>query len=91
MINFAASLTSGGPASILLTNGELVINKSLTINGPGANLLTVDAQLASRVIEITAGAFTVDIGGLRLTNGRSQRPERRRHSGSIDGPRDDPR
>ena len=71
MINFAASLTSGGPASILLTNGELVINKSLTINGPGANLLTVDAQLASRVIEITAGAFTVDIGGLRLTNGRA--------------------
>jgi hypothetical protein len=33
-----------GPATILLTNGELQITDSLTINGPGANLLTIDAS-----------------------------------------------
>lgn len=44
-IDFAPSLTSGGPATILLTHGELTIaNKALTINGPGATLLTIDAS-----------------------------------------------
>jgi hypothetical protein len=44
MINFAASLTSGGPATILLTQGELKISDELTIMGPGADLLTIDAS-----------------------------------------------
>jgi hypothetical protein len=43
-INFAPSLTASGPAKILLTHGELAITKSLTINGPGPNLLTIDAS-----------------------------------------------
>jgi hypothetical protein len=43
-INFAPALTSGGPATITLTQGELLINKSLTISGPGANVLTIDAS-----------------------------------------------
>ncbi len=43
-IEFAASLTSGGPATILITLGELAISDSLTINGPGANRLTIDAS-----------------------------------------------
>ena len=43
-ITFAASLTSGGPATINLTSlGDLAITDSLTINGPGANLLTIKA------------------------------------------------
>ena len=33
-----------GPATILLTQGELTITDSLTINGPGADLLTIDAS-----------------------------------------------
>jgi hypothetical protein len=43
-IEFAPALTAGGPATILLTQGELAITDSLTINGPGANLLTIDAS-----------------------------------------------
>lgn len=43
-IEFAAALTNGGPATINLTLGQLVISKSLTISGPGANLLTIDAS-----------------------------------------------
>ena len=42
-ITFAASLTSGGPATILLTQGELAIRDSLSISGSGASLLSVDA------------------------------------------------
>ncbi len=33
-----------GPATILLTQGELQITDSLTIKGPGAELLTIDAS-----------------------------------------------
>src|SRR5262245_41735681 len=40
-INFAPSLTSGGPATILLSNGQLAIGKNIIISGPGANLLTI--------------------------------------------------
>ena len=68
-INFAASLTAGGPATILLTHGELLINKGLTIAGPGANLLTIDASGndptptqdnfdGSRVFDIDDGSAT---------------------------------
>ncbi len=42
-IDFAPSLTASGPAKILLTQGELKITDDLTINGPGANLLTIQA------------------------------------------------
>src|SRR5262245_49322027 len=43
-IEFAASLTGGGPATLTLTHGELPIADDLTINGPGADLLTIDAS-----------------------------------------------
>ena len=33
-----------GPATILLTQGELRISDHLTIEGPGAELLTIDAS-----------------------------------------------
>jgi hypothetical protein len=83
-INFASSLTSSGPATILLTNGELLIDKSLTINGPGATRLTIDASgnkppnpspfdsAWSRVIEIDDQASAlknVSISGLTLAGG----------------------
>jgi hypothetical protein len=59
------------PATISLTSGELVIDKNLTISGPGAQLLTVTrAQNAShfRIFHITPG-HTVIIQGLTITNG----------------------
>ena len=43
-IDFHAALTSGGPATMTLTLGQLVINKPLMISGPGANLLSIDAS-----------------------------------------------
>ena len=84
-ILFAPTLTDGGPATILLTRGELQINKNLTINGPGAALLTIDASgndatpnanegNGSRVFNIddfNASLKTVAISHLRLTGGDS--------------------
>ena len=43
-IEFSPALTAGGPATILLTHGELAITDAVTINGPGADLLTIDAS-----------------------------------------------
>jgi hypothetical protein len=78
-IDFAESLTIGGPASINLTGGELLINKSLTIYGPGANLFTIHATDqtpnyydGSRIFNIDDGtdaARAVAINGLTLTGG----------------------
>jgi hypothetical protein len=55
--------------------GQLTINKSLTIDGPGANLLTIDAQHNSRVFNIDDGNGNADklaaISGLTLTGGNT--------------------
>ena len=82
-INFARSLTAGGPATILLTHGELAITDAVTINGPGADLLTIDASGndlnpravgdGSRIFSIfdydIIHAFDAQISGLTLTGG----------------------
>jgi hypothetical protein len=70
-IDFAPALTSGGPATIELTLGQLTVNKDLTINGPGAHLLTLTST--SRKFSIDDGNDeadkTVAISGLTLTGG----------------------
>ena len=43
-IDFDPALTADGPATILLTHGELKITDDLTITGPGADLLSIDAS-----------------------------------------------
>src|SRR3990172_1595105 len=68
-IDFAPSLTAGGPATTLLTQGELAITDSLTINGPGADLLTIDAQQQSRIFNITATNGDYAISGIGLHGG----------------------
>ena len=52
---------------IALTSGELEINKSLKIQGPGESQLTISGNEASRVFEIEAG--NVAISGLTIANG----------------------
>ncbi len=42
-IDFDAALFANGPATIFLAQGELKVTDDLAINGPDANLLTVDA------------------------------------------------
>ncbi len=58
------------PATITLTSGQLEVNANVTISGPGANLLTVDANHNSRVFQIDSGK-TVTISELTVTGGSS--------------------
>jgi parallel beta-helix repeat protein/predicted outer membrane repeat protein len=84
VITFAATLTSGGPATIPLTQGQLAITASMTISGPGANLLSIDATGndptptmdngdGSRVFNVSnnnaPSLIDVSISGLTLTGG----------------------
>src|ERR1043166_1399277 len=55
---------------ITLTNGELLISKSLTINGPGAASLSVSGNANSRVFFISSGVMT-SISGLTIHNGHA--------------------
>jgi hypothetical protein len=54
--------------NITLTSGELPIANSVTINGPGANQLSVSGNNASRVFEVDAG-LNVTISGLTIAQG----------------------
>ena len=56
--------------TITLTSGELTISKSLDIEGPGANNLTISGNNASRVFEIGNGA-TVTLANLTIANGKT--------------------
>ena len=67
-IDFDPSLFSGSMASITLALGELRIEKNLTLYGPGANLLTVDADGASRALFIGEDV-TVSMEGITFTGG----------------------
>jgi CSLREA domain-containing protein len=72
-IVFSPALTAGGPQKITLTDGPLQIAKSMSIIGPGANLLTIDANNASIVFNVDDGnpglTQTVALSGLTLTGG----------------------
>jgi hypothetical protein len=54
--------------TITLTNGELLISKSVTILGPGVNVLAVNGHAAGRVFDISS-SINVNIAGLTITNG----------------------
>ena len=66
-ITFAADLIG---QTITLTTGELFINQSLTIVGPGAASLALSGNFASRVFNVSGGV-TLNLAGLTLRNGRT--------------------
>ena len=54
---------------ITLTSGEIDIDKSLDIEGPGPNKLTISGNNKSRVFDIGPDATDVTIAGLTITDG----------------------
>src|SRR5206468_3262732 len=65
IVNFAGGLTG----QITLVNGEIAINKNLLIQGPGAAVLTVSGNNASRIFNVNGtGILNVTITGLTLTS-----------------------
>src|SRR5262245_57822811 len=66
LIAFAAGLSG----TIALTSGQLDITDDLTLDGPGAEVLAVSGNDASRVFQIASG-LTVAIDDLTITRGRA--------------------
>jgi hypothetical protein len=56
--------------TIKLTSGELSVTDSVTIQGPGANKVSVSGNDASRVFETAAG-INVTINDLTITHGKA--------------------
>src|SRR4051794_14027954 len=61
-INFSVTGT------ITLTSGQLSIGKNLTIQGPGANLLSISGNNASRVFHTYSSLFA-SLEGITIRNG----------------------
>jgi len=61
---------TGISGAITLTSGTLLVNKSVTINGAGADVLAVDGNAAGHVFFITFGE-TVAISGFTIRNGHA--------------------
>lgn len=61
------------PGTITLNDGQMTITDDLTITGPGANILTIDAQDNSRIFLVDDGSdmnvIVVEIMGLRFFDG----------------------
>ncbi len=65
-INFSSNLKG----TIILNSGELSIKESIIIDGPGANILSISGNNASRLLNIEVGSIeTVSINGLTLKEG----------------------
>ncbi|ARV62335.1 hypothetical protein BZZ01_30230 [Nostocales cyanobacterium HT-58-2] len=67
-IQFGSNLSK---QTITLTSGELAINKNLTIDGAGANDLTISGNNASRIFNVTERGTTFSVKNLTLANGKS--------------------
>ena len=70
----AGDTISLAPGTITLTSGELVINKDLTISGPGSGKLTIQRSTAGgtpefRIFNVTSSTGTITISGLTVSNG----------------------
>ena len=59
---------TGVSGAITLTSGQLLVDKSVTINGAGAESLAVDGNATSSVFQIGSGK-TVTISDLTIRNG----------------------
>ncbi len=66
-ITFSADMSG---TTILLTSGEIVINKNLTLAGPGALLLSLSGNNASRLFHVLPGN-TLTIQGMNLKDATS--------------------
>jgi len=75
-INFSVS------GIIRLTSDQLTVNANIVIDGPGANMLTVDGDERGRVFYISSGK-TVSISGLTITRGKAGLVDGLRFGGGI--------
>src|SRR5438552_14842816 len=70
MANGGDTITFAVSGTIGLTSGELLVDKSITISGPGAGELVIDGNAKNRVFHVGSGT-TVTVSGLTITNGNA--------------------
>ncbi len=85
IIQFDPAVFSG-PQTITLEHNDLLITSSVTINGPGADLLKIDGNGKSRIFTVDDGEFDVqevNINNLTLSNGDSTSDSNNLNGGCI--------
>ncbi|MCX7554870.1 right-handed parallel beta-helix repeat-containing protein [Marinicella sp. S1101] len=68
------------PQTITLSNGNMLISESVTINGPGKDLLTIDGAQNSKIFRIDnddESLINAEINDITLTNGQTNADEDR--------------
>ncbi len=70
IIRFDADLVRNS-GTIDLALGQINIRSAITIEGPGAGFLVIDAAQRSRILSTDTGNYQVVISGLTLRNGRT--------------------
>jgi len=68
--NNGDAISFGVTGTATLSTGELVVDKSLTMNGPGSDNLIVGGNRPSRVFHVSSGVI-VTLSDLTITNGAS--------------------
>ncbi|HNA88042.1 MAG TPA: S-layer homology domain-containing protein [Anaerolineales bacterium] len=65
------TITINVTGTIMLSLGELIVDKSVDINGPGSGLLTLDGNNLSRIFNLPEAtpSNTVSMTGLTMANG----------------------
>ena len=81
-IQFAPELFGSGMATVALTGPQLDILDDVTLTGPGAEKLAIDAGGSSRVVEVQAGV-TALMSGLTVTGGYTTGTQSSDYGGGI--------
>ena len=63
--------SADGRMALLMTGGQIDVTDDLTVDGPGANRLTLSGENANRVFSIAGGTTDVEIRNLTIANGRA--------------------
>jgi hypothetical protein len=63
------TITFGVTGTITLTTGTLTVSVPVTVQGPGANLLTVSGANQFTVFTLNRGIASISISGLTIANG----------------------
>lgn len=71
VIQFDSNVFSAAAPQTITLNGQISLATSMTIQGPGADALTLSGGGSSRVLQIEAAAQPVRVKGLTLAQGSS--------------------
>ncbi len=63
------TITFAFPGLITLTSGQLVVTDTLSIEGAGPQLMTINGNLNGRIFEVQGNTTNLSLSGMTLTGG----------------------